>query len=34
VLEKGLKDLQDVCDVVAVKYWDARNEFEEAKMAA
>jgi len=33
-LEKGLKDLQDLCDVVAVKYWNARDEFEEGKMAA
>ena len=26
-LEKGLKDLQDLCDVVAEKYSDARADF-------
>ena len=26
-LEKGLKDLQDLCDVVANKYTDAREDF-------
>ena len=26
-LEKGLKDVQDLCDVVATKFWDAREEF-------
>ncbi|CAN8096825.1 unnamed protein product [Discula destructiva] len=25
-LKKGLKDLQDLCDVVADKFWDAREE--------
>lgn len=24
-LKKGLKDLQDMCDVVAEKFWDARE---------
>lgn len=32
-LEKGLRDLQDLCDVVDDKYWSARNEFV-AKAAA
>ena len=26
-LEKGLKDMQDLCDVVADKFWQARGEF-------
>jgi DNA-directed RNA polymerase I and III subunit RPAC2 len=26
-LEKGLKDLQDLCDVVADKFWTARDSF-------
>lgn len=25
-LKKGLKDLQELCDVVADKFWDAREE--------
>ncbi|KAL1871727.1 hypothetical protein VTK73DRAFT_1867 [Phialemonium thermophilum] len=29
-LEKGLKDLQDLCDVVATKFWTAREEFSSA----
>lgn len=24
-LKKGLKDLQDLCDVVADKFWEARD---------
>ncbi|CAK7232074.1 RNA polymerase subunit AC19 [Sporothrix bragantina] len=32
-LEKGLRDLQDLCDVVGEKYWDARNQFAEATEA-
>ncbi len=26
-LEKGLRDLQDLCDVVGDKYWAARNQY-------
>lgn len=26
-LAKGLKDLEDLCDVVEDKFWAARNEF-------
>ncbi|KIH90155.1 DNA-directed RNA polymerases I and III subunit RPAC2 [Sporothrix brasiliensis 5110] len=26
-LEKGLRDLQDLCDVVGEKFWDARNQY-------
>ncbi|CAK7268831.1 RNA polymerase subunit AC19 [Sporothrix epigloea] len=32
-LEKGLRDLQDLCDVVGEKYWAARNQFVEAAAA-
>ncbi|EFX02852.1 DNA-directed RNA polymerase 1 and 3 polypeptide [Grosmannia clavigera kw1407] len=32
-LEKGLHDLQDLCDVVEEKYWTARNEFVAAATA-
>ncbi|CAK7221100.1 RNA polymerase subunit AC19 [Sporothrix curviconia] len=32
-LEKGLRDLQDLCDVVGEKYWDARNQYVEAAEA-
>jgi hypothetical protein len=27
-LEKGLRDLQELCDVVATKYWEAKEDFE------
>ncbi|EPE06150.1 dna-directed rna polymerase i and iii 14 kda polypeptide [Ophiostoma piceae UAMH 11346] len=30
-LEKGLRDLQDLCDVVGDKFWAARNQFVEAE---
>ncbi|CAK7241040.1 MAG: RNA polymerase subunit AC19 [Sporothrix thermara] len=33
-LEKGLRDLQDLCDVVGEKYWDARNQYVEATAEA
>jgi DNA-directed RNA polymerases I and III subunit RPAC2 len=26
-LEKGLKDMQELCDVVAEKFWEAREDF-------
>lgn len=29
VLEKGLKDLMDLCDVVIEKFEDARRDFQE-----
>ncbi|CAK7273505.1 RNA polymerase subunit AC19 [Sporothrix epigloea] len=32
-LEKGLRDLQDLCDVVGEKYWEARNQYVEASEA-
>ena len=32
-LEKGLRDLQDLCDVVGEKFWDARNQYAEATEA-
>ncbi|CAK7563833.1 MAG: RNA polymerase subunit AC19 [Sporothrix epigloea] len=32
-LEKGLRDLQDLCDVVGEKYWEARNQYVEAAEA-
>ncbi|EMR64667.1 hypothetical protein MGN70_011159 [Eutypa lata] len=30
-LEKGLQDLEDLCDVVSEKFWTARNEFNESQ---
>lgn len=33
-LEKGLRDLQDLCDVVGEKFWDARNEYAAATVEA
>ncbi|KAL1902578.1 RNA polymerase subunit AC19 [Sporothrix stenoceras] len=33
-LEKGLRDLQDLCDVVGEKFWDARNEYNAATVEA
>lgn len=26
-LQKGLQDLQELCDVVAEKFWTSRNDF-------
>ncbi|KAK7949673.1 DNA-directed RNA polymerase 1 and 3 polypeptide [Apiospora saccharicola] len=33
-LEKGLQDLEDLCDVVSEKFWEARNEFNATKDTA
>ncbi|KAK8139241.1 hypothetical protein PG984_002621 [Apiospora sp. TS-2023a] len=33
-LEKGLQDLDDLCDVVSEKFWEARNEFNATKDTA
>ncbi|RYP25798.1 hypothetical protein DL768_011830 [Monosporascus sp. mg162] len=30
-LEKGLQDLEDLCDVVAEEFWAARNKFNESQ---
>jgi DNA-directed RNA polymerase I and III subunit RPAC2 len=30
-LEKGLKDVQDLCDVVATKFWTTREEFTKSR---
>lgn len=30
-LEKGLQDLEDLCDVVSEEFWTARNEFNESQ---
>jgi len=30
-LEKGLKDLEDICDVIGKKFWDSREEFMRGK---
>ncbi|KAK8048349.1 hypothetical protein PG994_010079 [Apiospora phragmitis] len=33
-LEKGLQDLEDLCDVVSEKFWKARDEFNATKDTA
>lgn len=33
-LEKGLQDLEDLCDVVGEKFWNARNKFNAEKETA
>jgi DNA-directed RNA polymerases I and III subunit RPAC2 len=30
-LEKGLKDMQELCDVVAEKFWAAREDFMDSR---
>ncbi|KAK7756143.1 RNA polymerase subunit AC19 [Diatrype stigma] len=30
-LEKGLQDLEDLCDVVSEEFWTARNKFNESQ---
>lgn len=34
VLEKGLKDLMDLCDVVVDKFVTSRDEFNASKVSA
>lgn len=33
-LEKGMQDLEDLCDVVSEKFWKARDDFNATKDTA
>ena len=30
-LQKGLRDIQDLCDVIAEEFWTKRNQFADAQ---